>query len=75
MASHIKVRFDGVWDHSDDRRRVLVGADGEVAVLERVEAAGEEVGLTSFAVELRVVRFVGEGLVGLSLGEGSKSRG
>lgn len=75
MASHIKVRLDGVWDHSDDRRRVVVGDAGEVAVLDRVDAVGEDVGLTSFAVELRVVRFVGDGLVGLSPGRGSKSRG
>ena len=67
--------MDGVCDHSDDRRRVLVAEDGDVAVLDRVEAAGEEVGLTSFAVEMRVVRFVGDGLVGLSPGRGSKSRG
>lgn len=54
---------------------MLVGDDGDMAVLDLVEAAGEDVGLTSFAVELRVVRFVGDGLVGLSLGRGSKSRG
>jgi len=69
MASHIRVRLEGVCDHWEATRRALTEEEEEAAA---VRDAGEEGVGDAVAVELRVERLVGERV--LSAGSGN-SRG